>query len=101
MVTRYKADALRPHYIREHLKAANVSQAELARRMRTDKANVTRWIDEPQRVSLDVLSGVADALGLDDAGDLLRPPELARNLAETRTAAERLLSTLRANPKDK
>jgi transcriptional regulator with XRE-family HTH domain len=95
MVTRYKADVLRPHYIREHLKAANVSQAELARRMRTDKTNVTRWLDEPWRVTLDVLSGVADALGLQDAGDLLRAPELARNLAEAQTAAEQLLRTLR------
>ena len=101
MVTRYKADVLRPHYIRDHLKAANVPQSELARRMGTDKANITRLLNEPSRVNLDVLSGIADALLLQDAGDLLRPPELARNLAETRTAAERLLSTLRATPKNK
>jgi transcriptional regulator with XRE-family HTH domain len=94
MATRYKAEILRRHYIREWLEFLGVSQAELARRMHTDKANVTRWLDEPWRVNLDVLSGVADALDRHDAGDLLRPPELVRDIEEALAAASRLAETL-------
>lgn len=94
MVTRYKARALRRHYIREWLEDLHLSQTELARRMDTDKVNVTRWLAEPWRINMDVLSGVADALGLTDTGDLLRPPKLARAMNEARAAAENLISTL-------
>ena len=91
MVTRYKAKRLRRHFIREWLEVKNVKQAELARRMDTDKANVTRWIDEPWRINMDVLSAIADALGLSDAGDLLRSPDEATALNDARHAARQLL----------
>lgn len=94
MVTRYKAERLRRHYIREWLDELNVSQTELARRMGTDKANVTRWIDQPHRINLDVISGVADALVINDAGDLLRPPQTALALRDAQEAANRLITVL-------
>lgn len=91
MATRYQARRLRRHYIRDWLEALDVSQAELARRMNTDKGNVTRWLDEPHRVSLHVLSGVADALNLDDAGDLLRSPEAAKAMAQLKIIASQIV----------
>lgn len=86
MAVRYAARRLRAHYIAAWLSYFGLSQQELADRMGTDKANVSRWINDPKRVNLDVLSGVADALGLGDVGDLLRSPAqamAARNLRET------------------
>jgi transcriptional regulator with XRE-family HTH domain len=101
MVTRYKAKRLRRHFIREWLEAKNVKQVELARRMNTDKANVTRWIDEPRRINMDVLSGVADALGLTDAGDLLRSPDEATALNDAKHAARQLLGLAPDLPKNR
>lgn len=96
MVTHYKAKFLRRHYIKEWLAAKdNTSQTELARRMGTDKANVSRWIKDPQRINLDILSGVADALEMADAGDLLRPPHLVRAIHDAHTAAQHLADTTR------
>lgn len=65
--------------------------------MDTDKANVTRWLDQPQRINMDVLSGVADALAIDDLGNLLRPPQLVKALDEAKFAARQLLETLPAS----
>jgi hypothetical protein len=99
MVTKYKAPRLGPHYIKEWVEHARISQTELARLMNTNKENVTRWIREPQRVDLNVLSGVFLALRshapeLSDMGDLLRPPEVVTAMAEARRAAQTLLEAL-------
>lgn len=99
MVTKYKAPSLGPHYIKEWLAHLRIKQVELAKLMNTDKANITRWIDEPRRVNLDVLSGVFLALRprapeLADMGDLLRPPAVVRAMADARRAAHRLIETL-------
>ena len=94
MGTRYEAKRLRPVYISDLLNELGVKQAELARRMDTDKANVTRWLSEPQRINLDVISGIADALGLADAGDLFRHPTLVTRLREAGEAAHQLWKTI-------
>lgn len=74
MVNKYRAPQLRRHYIREWLEHKELSQAELARRMDVAPANVNRWIHEPSRVDMEVISGVADALAMTDASLLLRHP---------------------------
>lgn len=84
MATRYESpNGLRPIYIREWLHELGVSQRELADWMETDKANVTRWISEPWRITLDVISATADALLrreplMENAGILLQPPQVVR-----------------------
>jgi transcriptional regulator with XRE-family HTH domain len=99
MVTRYKAERLRPHYIKQWLEHLGISQAKLANLMGTDKANITRWIGNPERVNLDVLSGIADALlpfapELKDAGNLLRHPDAVISIEAAREAATRFLDHL-------
>lgn len=74
MVNKYRAPQLRRHYIAEWLEHKEVSQAELARRMDVAPANISRWINEPWRVNMEVLSGIADALAMREAADLLRHP---------------------------
>lgn len=88
MGTRYQAKRLRRHYIFEHMTAHRFNQRQLADEMDTSETNVSRWIAQPWRVDLNVLSGVADALGIKDAGDLLRPPgNSAKSLLERAIAA--------------
>lgn len=102
MPGRYIARHLRPHYIAEWLAARELSQVWLANQLDTDKANVTRWIKEPRRVNLDILSSVADALDLEDAGDLLRPPDRAKAiyalLEAVREVAEKHTEALPPRP---
>jgi Cro/C1-type helix-turn-helix DNA-binding protein len=99
MATKYEAKRLRRHFIKEWLAELGVSQTELADLMETDKVNVTRWIKEPWRITLDVLSGVADALlpkapEMRDAGNLLRDPKIVLAARNARRAAEQFLETL-------
>lgn len=103
MATKFKATNLRRVFVKEWLAELNISQAELARLMETDKANVTRWLGEPWRITMDVLSAIADALvpyaaEMRDAGNLLRPPADARSIEVARRAAERFLGDLPPGP---
>lgn len=103
MATKFKASQLRRVYVKEWLTELDVSQAELARLMETDKANVTRWLGEPWRITMDVLSAIADALvfkapELKDVGNLLRPPGEARAVEAYRRAATDLVDSLPAVP---
>lgn len=50
--------------IREKRKAAGLSVTELARRVGTSPANMSRWEREPQRVNLVTLEEIATALGV-------------------------------------
>ena len=79
MPSKYRAKSLRRVYIREWLEHGRIRQAELARRMGTTKVNVTRWLAEPHRITLDVISGVEDALGL-EPGELFTSPVTASSL---------------------
>lgn len=74
MAVRYLAQRRDKVYLAEWLEYLDVRPTELARRMETDKANVSRWQSEPSRITLDVLSGIALALGLPNAGPLFQPP---------------------------
>jgi transcriptional regulator with XRE-family HTH domain len=93
MTTRYRAPVAVRHFIKEWLLEFDLSQQELADLMETDKANVTRWIGEPRRVNLDVLTGISEALKgrfpeMAEPGNLLKSPDQVRALDRMRHAAE-------------
>lgn len=93
MTARYRSPVAPRHYIREWLETFGVSQQELADAMDTDKSNITRWIGEPWRVNLDVLTGISEALRgrfpeMAEPGNLLKPPATVRALERIRHAAE-------------
>lgn len=103
MVTRFMAKRLRPVFIKEWLDHLGVSQTKLADLMGTDKSNITRWIKEPNRVNLDAISGICNALAplapeLEDAGNLFRHPAEVRSVQAVRDAAHRLIESLPLPP---
>lgn len=94
MVKRYEATERRHVYIKEWLEHLNVSQQELADQMGTDKGNVSRWISEQWRITVDVLSGFSVALSV-PVHYLFLPPRVAEAqrralsaVADARTALE-------------
>lgn len=65
---------MRRHYIREHLDARGKNQEWLSGQLNRKPGTISRWINDPGRVDMHVLSAVADVLGMKRAGDLLEPP---------------------------
>jgi Helix-turn-helix len=99
MVTRYKYSQLRPLFIKEWLDHLGVNQARLAELMKTSEKNISVWISDPTRISIDVISSIADALShyspeFKDAGNLFRHPKSVRSMEQAREAAHRLIETL-------
>lgn len=93
MVKKYRAKRLRKLFIREWLQELGVTQAELARRMDTSQTNINRWLAQPHRITLDVLSGMEEALAL-DAGHLFRHPATVARERDALAAIETLRDTL-------
>lgn len=101
MVSPYRTENLRRVYIAEWLDYLHVSQATLADLMGTSEPNVSRWINDQDRLTLHVISGIANALAtvsplMRDAGNLLRPPESVVALDQAREAARKFIEVLPA-----
>jgi transcriptional regulator with XRE-family HTH domain len=60
--------------IRQIRESAGISQAELARRLGVTQPNVARWESGTEKIRVDTLQRIADALGLSLAVIFSAPP---------------------------
>jgi transcriptional regulator with XRE-family HTH domain len=75
MPPRVKSRYRRRHFIRQYREHRGLSQEQLAERMGTTKANISRVENYRQGYTQDFLEAAADAMQTDPASLLNRPPD--------------------------
>jgi transcriptional regulator with XRE-family HTH domain len=74
MVKRTKKPAKLRIYVEEWMENRGLNDAALGRLMGVSATTVWRWRNEQHRLDPEKIAAIADALGLEDARDLFRPP---------------------------
>ena len=75
MVTRIGPKQPKRHYLRAWREKRHLTQEQLAARLGTYKGQISNWENGRRDMSMGVQAAIAEALGLDNPGDLFRDPD--------------------------
>jgi Predicted transcriptional regulators len=75
MVTRIGPKQPKRHYLRAWREKRHLTQEQLAARLGTHKGQISNWENGRRDMSMGVQAAIAEALGLDNPGDLFRDPD--------------------------
>ena len=86
-------------YITEHMNAAGISDRAIGKKLGIHRITVLRMRQKPERLRVEQLQGIAEALGLEDWKELTFPPNPADKLAMVAAEANEALAQFRSGKK--
>lgn len=86
-------------FITEHMNAAGISDGAMAKKIGTHRITMLRMRQKPERLRVEQLQAIAEALGMADWKELTYPPNPAERLSQAATEANEELERFRSGQK--
>lgn len=86
-------------FITEHMQAVGITDGQMAKKIGAHRITVLRMRQKPERLRVEQLQAIAEALGLADWKELTYPPDPAQRLSQAATEVNEELERFRSRPK--